>query len=49
MRLFGEEEQMTAIVGFDHFSKALIDAGKNLFSPPSSTDDLLTLLDVQFL
>ncbi|XP_020891162.1 glutamic acid-rich protein isoform X2 [Arabidopsis lyrata subsp. lyrata] len=36
---------MTAIVGFDHISKALIDAGKNLLSPPSSTDDLLTLLD----
>ncbi|CAL9241297.1 unnamed protein product [Arabidopsis halleri] len=36
---------MTAIVGFDHLSKALIDAGKNLLSPPSSTDDLLTLLD----
>ncbi|AAF14668.1 ESTs gb/Z34732, gb/R89948 and gb/Z33946 come from this gene [Arabidopsis thaliana] len=36
---------MTAIVGFDQLSKALIDAGTNLLSPPSSTDDLLTLLD----
>jgi hypothetical protein len=44
-RLFGEEEEMTAIVGFDQLSKALIDAGTNLLSPPSSTDDLLTLLD----
>ncbi|XP_010429899.1 PREDICTED: glutamic acid-rich protein-like isoform X2 [Camelina sativa] len=36
---------MTIIVGLDDLSKALIDAGKNLLSPPPSTDELLTLLD----
>lgn len=40
---------MTAIVGLDDLSKALIEAGTNLLVPHSSTDHLLTLLDVQIL
>ncbi|KAF8103411.1 hypothetical protein N665_0188s0347 [Sinapis alba] len=36
---------MTSIVGLNHLSEALIDAGNKLLTPPSSTDELLTLLD----
>ncbi|KAJ4874380.1 Tudor/PWWP/MBT superfamily protein [Raphanus sativus] len=36
---------MACIVGLNHLAEALIDAGNRLLSPPSSTDELLTLLD----
>ncbi|CAH8330216.1 unnamed protein product [Eruca vesicaria subsp. sativa] len=36
---------MSSIVGLNHLSEALIDAGNRLLSPHSSTDELLTLLD----
>lgn len=37
---------MASIVGLDDLSEALIDAGNSLLSPHSSTDELLSLLDV---
>ncbi|CAH2067941.1 unnamed protein product [Thlaspi arvense] len=35
----------SSIVGLNHLSKALIEAGNSLLGPHSSTDELLTLLD----
>ncbi|KAL0813484.1 hypothetical protein Bca101_069927 [Brassica carinata] len=43
--LFSEEEKMGPLVGETELSEALVNAGKNLLKPPSSTKALLHLLN----